>query len=243
MQAAHARGTVSAQRVDSVARVLGDATLGKTDEKTAQSLLEGIAPGYPASWVSLAQLLYDFPELGDVDTMLKYLNNGRAADQPRAELLLGKLYYEGKWVPADAKVAEEHFQKAVGKEVAADYYLGQIYRRGYLGKVYSQKALDHLLKAARNGQNSADFAIAQLFSQGRGTKPNPLNAYVFSQLAKAQDTPQATELATTLEAQLPPAQLAEAQRLLKQEQAVRGSLSQNTLDMHALQEEDGEESL
>jgi alginate biosynthesis protein AlgK len=29
--------------------------------KTAQSLLEPIAPGYPASWVSLAQLLYDFP--------------------------------------------------------------------------------------------------------------------------------------------------------------------------------------
>ena len=243
MQAAHARGTVSAQRVDSVARVLGDATLGTTDEKTAQSLLEGIAPGYPASWVSLAQLLYDFPELGDVDTMMKYLDNGRAADQPRAELLLGKLYYEGKMVPADAKAAEEHFQKAVGREVAADYYLGQIYRRGYLGKVYSQKALDHLLTAARNGQNSADFAIAQLFSQGKGTKPNPLNAYVFSQLAKVQDTPQATELAQTLEAQLPPAQLAEAQRLLKQEQAVRGALSQNTLQLHALQEEDGEESL
>ncbi|MEB0044345.1 MULTISPECIES: alginate biosynthesis TPR repeat lipoprotein AlgK [unclassified Pseudomonas] len=242
MQAAHTRGTVSAQRVDSVARILGDSSLGKPDEKTAQALLEDIAPGYPASWVSLAQLLYDFPELGDVDTMMKYLDNGRAADQPRAELLLGKLYYEGKWVPADAKVAEAHFQKAVGREVAADYYLGQIYRRGYLGKVYSQKALDHLLTAARNGQNSADFAIAQLFSQGKGTQPNPVNAYVFSQLAKAQDTPQATELATTLEAQLPPAQLAEAQRLLKQEQAVRGASSQNKLDMHALQE-DGEESL
>jgi len=243
MQAAHSRGTVSAQRVDSVARVLGDASLGKTDEKTAQSLLEEIAPGYPASWVSLAQLLYDFPELGDVDQMMKYLDNGRAADQPRAELLLGKLYYEGKMVPPDAKVAEEHFQKAVGREVAADYYLGQIYRRGYLGKVYPQKALDHLLTAARNGQNSADFAIAQLFSQGKGTKPDPLNAYVFSQLAKAQNTPQATELAQTLEAQLPPAQLAEAQRLLKQEQSVRGNLSQNTLQLHALQEEDGEESL
>nr|BFE94460.1 hypothetical protein GCM10020185_49960 [Pseudomonas brassicacearum subsp. brassicacearum] len=108
-------------------------------KKTAQSLLEGIAPGYPAAWVSLAQLLYDFPELGDVDKMMQYLENGRAADQPRAELLLGKLYYEGKWVPADAKVAEAHFQKAVGREVAADYYLGQIYRRGYLGQVYSQK--------------------------------------------------------------------------------------------------------
>ncbi|WP_413792494.1 alginate biosynthesis TPR repeat lipoprotein AlgK [Pseudomonas sp. N4] len=243
MQDGHARGVVSAQRVDSVARVLADASLGKTDEKTAQSLLEGIAPGYPAAWVSLAQLLYDFPELGDVDKMMQYLENGRAADQPRAELLLGKLYYEGKWVPADAKVAEAHFQKAVGREVAADYYLGQIYRRGYLGQVYSQKALDHLLKAARNGQNSADFAIAQLFSQGKGTKPNPVNAYVFSQLAKVQNTPQANELAQTLEAQLPPQQLAQAQRLLQQERAIRGAMSPDTLELQALKEDDGEEPL
>ncbi|VVO00632.1 Alginate biosynthesis protein AlgK [Pseudomonas fluorescens] len=242
LQAGYSAGTVSAQRVDSVARVLGDATLGTPDEKTAQSLLEQIAPVYPASWVSLAQLLYDFPELGDVDKMMKYLDNGRAADQPRAELLLGKLYYEGKWVPADAKQAQAHFQKAVGREVAADYYLGQIYRRGYLGQVYPDKALTHLLTAARNGQNSADFAIAQLFSQGKGTRPNPVNAYVFSQLAKAQNTPQATELAQTLEAQLPPAQRAEAQRLLQQEQAMRSGLSKDTLDLHALQE-DGEESL
>ncbi len=146
-------------------------------------------------------------------------------------------------VPADAKVAEEHFKKAVGREVAADYYLGQIYRRGYLGKVYPQKALDHLLTAARNGQNSADFAIAQLFSQGKGTRPDPVNAYVFSQLAKAQNTPQANELAQTIEAQLPPDRLAEAQRLLKQEQAIRSAVSSDTLELHALQEEDGEESL
>lgn len=244
MEAGYSRGTVTAQRVDSVARVLGDATLGQPDEKTAQALLEKIAPGYPASWVSLAQLLYDFPELGDVDQMMKYLDNGRAADQPRAELLLGKLYYEGKWVPADAKAAEAHFEKAVGKEVAADYYLGQIYRRGYLGKVYPQKALDHLLTAARNGQNSADFAIAQLFSQGKGTKPDPLNAYVFSQLAKAQDTPEANDLATQLEAPLTPEQRAQGQRLVQQELAARGTLAQNTLQLHALDEEDdGEESL
>ncbi|MGA8136313.1 MAG: alginate biosynthesis TPR repeat lipoprotein AlgK [Pseudomonas gingeri] len=242
LQTAYSRGAVGAQRVDSVARVLSDASLGQPDEKTAQALLEQIAPGYPASWVSLAQLLYDFPALGDVKQMMEYLDNGRAADQPRAELLLGKLYYEGKWVPADAKQAEAHFQKAVGKEVAADYYLGQIYRRGYLGQVYSQKALDHLLKAARNGQNSADFAIAQLFSQGRGTKPDPLNAYVFSQLAKAQDTPLANELAQQLDAQLPPAQRPDAQRLLQQEQRLRGTLSRNPLDLQqVLQEGDREE--
>jgi len=42
---------------------------------------------------------------------------------------------------------------------------------------------------------------------------------------------------------LPPERLAEAQRLLQQEQASRGALNQNTLQLHALQEEDGEESL
>ncbi|HKS11796.1 MAG TPA: alginate biosynthesis protein AlgK, partial [Pseudomonas sp.] len=59
LKSAHARGVVPASRVDSVARVLADRSLGQTDEKTAQALLEQVAPANPASWVSLAQLLYD----------------------------------------------------------------------------------------------------------------------------------------------------------------------------------------
>ena len=241
LQNAYSRGTASAQRVDGVARVL--TAFGTPDPDTAKSLLENIAPVYPASWVSLAQLLYDFPEQGDVAQLQEYLDNGRAADQPRAELLLGKLYYDGKWLTPDAAKAEAHFLQAVDKEVAADYYLGQIYRRGYLGQVYPQKALDHLLKAARNGQNSADFAIAQLFSQGKGTRPNLLNAYVFSQLAKVQDTPQGNELAAQLDEQLPVEQRAQARRLLQKEQALRASLSQNALAVQSLEQENGEEAL
>ena len=243
LQSAYNRGTASAQKVDGVARVLADASVGTPDPETARSLLENIAPAYPAAWVSLAQLLYDFPDQGDVAQLQQYLDNGRAADQPRAELLLGKLYYDGKWVTPDAQKAEAHFQRAVDKEVAADYYLGQLYRRGYLGQVYPQKALDHLLKAARNGQNSADFAIAQLFSQGKGTQPNAMNAYVFSQLAKLQNTPQANELAAQLDEQLPADQRAAAQRLLQKEQALRATLSQNALAVQTLAEENGEEAL
>jgi alginate biosynthesis protein AlgK len=245
LKSAHSAGRVNAQRVDSVARVLGDAQIGTPDPKTAQALLEDIAPGYPISWVTLAKLLYDFPELGDVDKMMEYLDNGRAADQPRAELLLGKLYYEGKWVNPDAQKAEEHLKRAAATEISAHYYLGQIYRRGYLGQVYPQKAVDELLIAARGGQNSADFAMAQLFSQGKGTKPDPVNAWVFSQLALNSETPQATELAQTLNAQLPPEKLAVAKDLLAREQKVRGATaSQNALVMQSLQEEkDGEEAL
>ena len=83
-----------------------------------------------------------------------------AASLPRAELLLGRLYYEGKLVPQDPHKAEEHLRKAAPSEPSANYFLGQLYLRGYLGEVYPQQALDHLLSAARNGQINADFALA-----------------------------------------------------------------------------------
>ncbi|MBV4529909.1 alginate biosynthesis TPR repeat lipoprotein AlgK [Pseudomonas sp. SWRI107] len=251
LESAYARGTVPGSRVDSVARVLADRSLGQTDEKTAKELLEKVAPANPASWVSLAQLLYDFPELGDTDQLMAYIDKGREAEQPRAELLLGRLYYEGRTLPADAPKAEQHLQAAAqAGEVSADYYLGQLYRRGYLGKVEPQKAVDHLLAAARGGQNSADYALAQLFSEGHGIRPAPTNAWVFAQLSQANPTPQSTELAQQLDQQLTPDQLGQARQLLAQEQKARASLFQganSTLALEALQDDekdvDAEDSL
>ncbi|MGE8469258.1 MAG: alginate biosynthesis TPR repeat lipoprotein AlgK [Pseudomonas putida] len=251
LKAAYARGTVPATRVDSVARVLADRSLGQTDEKTAKDLLEHIAPANPASWVSLAQLVYDFPELGDTDQLMAYIDKGREAQQPRAELLLGRLYYEGKTVPADAEKAEQHLQAAADAgEVSAHYYLGQLYRRGYLGEVEPQKAVDHLLSAARGGQNSADYALAQLFSEGHGIRPQPGNAWVFAQLAQANPTPQSSEMLQQLDQQLTPDQRGQAQRLLAQEKQARGSMAQvgnSSLAIEALQDDDkevdGEDSL
>lgn len=251
LKAAYARGAVPATRVDSVARVLADRSLGQTDEKTAKALLEQVAPANPASWVSLAQLLYDFPELGDTDQLLAYIDKGREAEQPRAELLLGRLYYEGKTVPADAAKAEQHLQAAADAgEVSADYYLGQLYRRGYLGSVAPQKAVDHLLSAARGGQNSADYALAQLFSEGHGIRPAPTNAWVFAQLAQANPTPQSSELLQQLDQQLTPEQRSQAQQLLAQEKQARSNLFQganSTLAIEALQDDetavDAEDSL
>ncbi|MFD2642142.1 alginate biosynthesis TPR repeat lipoprotein AlgK [Pseudomonas japonica] len=225
LKGAHQRGQIPTSRVDSVARVLADRSLGQTDEKTAQALLEDIAPQNPASWVSLAQLLYDFPELGDSEQLLGYLDKGRAAEQPRAELLLGRLYYEGKSLPADAQKAETHLLAAgQAGEISAHYYLGQLYRRGYLGTVEPQKAVDHLLQAARGGQLSADYALAQLFSEGHGIRQDPVNAWVFAQLAQANPSEQSTALAGALDAQLNPQQKASAQRLLEQERAARGAM-------------------
>lgn len=221
--AGYRAGAVPAQRVEAVALVLADAELGKPDENQAQKMLEAIAPSYPAAWVSLARLLYDYPGLGDTETMLGYLDNGRAAALPRAELLLGRLYYEGKLVPQDPHKAEQHLRKAAPSEPSANYFLGQLYLRGYLGDIYPQKALDHLLSAARNGQINADFALGQMYSQGKGIQPDLVNAYVFSQLALPKNTPQASELARAIAQRLTPAQLAQAERLLREERQLRGT--------------------
>lgn len=221
--AGYRAGAVPAQRVEAVALVLADAELGKPDENQAQKMLEAIAPSYPAAWVSLARLLYDYPGLGDTETMLSYLDNGRAAALPRAELLLGRLYYEGKLVPQDPHKAEQHLRKAAPSEPSANYFLGQLYLRGYLGDIYPQKALDHLLSAARNGQINADFALGQMYSQGKGIQPDLVNAYVFSQLALPKNTPQASELARAIAQRLTPAQLAQAERLLREERQLRGT--------------------
>ncbi|WP_437884141.1 alginate biosynthesis TPR repeat lipoprotein AlgK [Pseudomonas sp. LRF_L74] len=234
MMAGYHGGSVSAQRVDAVARVIADADLGgKPDEGKAQELLEEIAPSYPAAWVSLAQLLYDYPGLGDSEKMMSYLDNGRAAALPRAELLLGRLYYEGKLVPQAPQKAEEHLRKAAPSEPTANYFLGQIYMRGYLGDIYPQKALDHLLSAARAGNINADFALGQMYSQGKGFQPDLVNAYVFSQLALPKDTPQAHELATSVSSQLSPEQHARGEQLLREERQLRGSAWQRDEQLNA----------
>ncbi|MFP6848995.1 MAG: alginate biosynthesis TPR repeat lipoprotein AlgK [Pseudomonas sp.] len=236
LMASYRSGAVPAQRVDAVAQVLADAELGKPDEGQAQEMLEAIAPDYPAAWVSLARLLYDYPALGDVEQMLGYLEQGRAAALPRAELLLGRLYYEGKLLPQDPHKAEQHLRKAAPSEPSANYFLGQIYLRGYLGDIYPQQALDHLLSAARNGQINADFALAQMYSQGKGILPDPVNAFVFSQLALPKNTPQADELAHSIEQQLNASQRAKAEQLLSAERQLRGTAwqAQPTLQAHNL---------
>jgi alginate biosynthesis protein AlgK len=196
-------------------------------------MLETIAPSYPAAWVSLARLLYDYPALGDIEQMQAYLEQGRAAALPRAELLLGRLYYEGKLLPQDPHKAEEHLRKAAPSEPSANYFLGQIYLRGYLGDIYPQQALDHLLSAARGGQINADFALAQMFSQGKGIQPDMANAYVFSQLALPKDTPAATELANEINQRLAPTERLKAERMLREERQLRGNAWQEQQPMQA----------
>lgn len=217
------RKQVAPLRVESVARVLSSPALeGQADPQSAQRLLEELAPEYPPAWTSLARLIDDYPAQGDAAQLLSALQRGREARDPRAELLTGRLYYLGKWLPQDPRLAQEHLLKAAAAgEFKAHYYLGQLYRRGYLGQVEPQKALQHLLLAARNGSPNADLALAHMFSEARGVKVNRINAFVFAQLAQRQGVVNAGPVLLAVQSGMTPAERNIAQPMLEEEAQAR----------------------
>lgn len=224
LRTAYANRWVTAQRVESVALVLADPSiLAPADLSTAYALLQEVAPGYSGAWASLAKLLSDYPSLGSSEQMLEYLERGREAGDSRAELLTGRLYYDGRVLAQNPQLAEQHLLRAVDEQPNAHYYLGQLYRRGYLGDVSAQKAVDHLLLAARAGHSRADLALAQLFSESRGIKVNRVNAYVFAQMANGLALPEATALLANLQQGMSAAERQQALGLLKEEQQARQS--------------------
>ncbi|MDX1722493.1 MAG: alginate biosynthesis protein AlgK [Pseudomonas sp.] len=222
LRTAYANLWVAPNRIESVALALADPKIpAPADLSAAYALLQEVAPAYPGAWASLAKLLFDYPVLGSSEELLGYLQRGREAGDSRAELLTGRLYYDGRLLPQNPQLAEQHLLRAASGQPAAHFYLGQIYRRGYLGQVYPQKAVDHLLLAARAGHSRADFALAQLFSESRGVKVNRVNAYVFAQMARNQAVPEADALLVSLEPALLPAERQAAGQLLQEEQQTR----------------------
>ncbi|VFT54669.1 alginate biosynthetic protein AlgK [Pseudomonas aeruginosa] len=125
LRAAYKAGRVPGERVDSVAGVLADGELGQPDPQTARRCWKRSRRATPRPGSAWPKLLYDYPDQGDLEKMLGYLKNAQDAAQPRAELLLGRLYYDGKWAPQDPRKAERHLLKAAASEPQANYYLGR----------------------------------------------------------------------------------------------------------------------
>jgi alginate biosynthesis protein AlgK len=220
-------GSVPPQRAEAVARVLGNSEFGTPDVDAARTLLEPLAVEYPVLWGSLARIYYDNPGQGSPEQLLNYLDKGRAVGLARAELLSGRLYLEGKRVVRDPFQAERHLLAAsAGGETNADFLLGRLYWQGFLGQVYPDKALRYLLAAARSGDAKADLTLAQMFNRSKGVLPNPVNAWVFAQLAARNALPEnaaATELASRLDPLLTPEQRTEAERTLRVERDYRNA--------------------
>ena len=196
---------------------------GEPLPEVAHPMLKRAAEASDVAAVRLARLLIEYPHLEPEGAPEQLLKKAAAQGNPEASLALGRLYLDGKLAPADPAKALRHFEKAAAALPNAHYYIGRIYKRGYLGEADPVLAAQHYLTAARNGYARADQALAQLFSDNRGVRPNLVNAFVFASIAAQHETPEGAAMLQQIRAALKPAQLREAERLLQRERAARST--------------------
>jgi alginate biosynthesis protein AlgK len=205
------------------ASLVSDEYPGAPWPEAAYPLLKQVANVSVEANVRMARLLIDYPHLDPQAKPEAMLLKAYQQKNPEAALSLGRLYLEGKRAPADPAKAERFLKEAAQHQPAAHFYLGKLYKRGHEGKPDPTLAAQHFLTAARGGYPRADHALAELFSENRGVRPNLPNAFVFASLASEQNVPESKGLLHQLRASMKPAQLEEGQRLLRQEIAVRNN--------------------
>lgn len=189
--------------------------------EAAYPMLKDASETSTTATIRMARLLIEYPHLDSAARPEQLLLKAGEQGQPEALLALGRLYLDGKLVPGDPERAEKYLRQASATLPQAHYHLGRLYGKGMLGKADPVRAAQHFLTAARGGYFKADQALAQLFSDNRGVKPNYANAYVFATLASQEQVPEGDELLKQVRASLPASQVDDARRLLKQEVAVR----------------------
>lgn len=210
--------------VDRVARALVSPEYPIPQPQMAKSLLELIIPTYPDALLSLAGLQVQFSFLGDADSLQKTLDKAIAYGSIEAHLISGELLITGKVFPMNPAEAYRHLSVAAPYLPKAEYLLGSIYKEGLLGEAEPSKAFPLLLSAARRGASQADLALARLFSESKGVKPQLEYAWAFASLANEKQHPGAPVLLSDLNARLPASRLPVANTYYLREKSYRSAL-------------------
>ncbi|WP_043307513.1 SEL1-like repeat protein [Pseudomonas sp. ML96] len=221
LDGAYASEQVPPAQVKSVARALAGEGSGEPRPEEAKQLYEMIAPQWPDAWAGLADLVRNYPQLGEGEQVVEYLEKGVEAGSSKAAAGLGQVYLNGQLVPAEPDKAEKYLLMAAPQEPKARIMLARLYREGKLGAVEPDKARDQLLIVARSGNPSADVALAQLFGEGRGIRINPVYAYGFATLAKEQGMPQADQWLERIAPRLQPGDMERVRAMVAKEKAAR----------------------
>lgn len=180
-----------------------------------------LTPGYVPALTARAKLIMENNYLAEPEVVIEMLRQARDNGDLKASLSLARAYERGRIVPTDPKKAIRYAMEAREKYPSAEYLLGRIYKRGYLGEPNPEKAKHHLLAAARRGFPKADYALAELFWEAKGIEVNRLYAWSFALLALEGGVERAKELMVEMVLTLPEHTEMRAEALYKQERAAR----------------------
>jgi len=141
-----------------------------------------------------------------------------------AQYLLGVIYVSGQGVPQDYVEAAAWFRKGADQgHAGAQSRLGSLY---YLGRGVphnSAEALKWSRLAADEGDSQSQILLHSMYRYGEGVPQDYVEAHKWANLATARangdDREQYAEFRDDLAERMPPAQLAEAQKLAREWQA------------------------
>lgn len=138
-----------------------------------------------------------------------------ALNDEGAQYYLGEMHFEGFAVEKDVAKAVELFKKSAASGYSsAQLRLGHLYANGIGVPKDSVKAVEWWEKAAIQGDVGAQANLGWAYGAGEGVSKDLVLAYAWSNLA-AKDSNQEVAIRNRnlYEAQLPPAEKGEAQRL------------------------------
>lgn len=188
-----------AETLERMAHSLVTDTLpGPRLDKPAFELFSLVADQSLTAKTRAARMLVEQPALDPDTDPRPMLEEASAAGSAEASFYLGRLYMDEHAPYVDPDRAEQLLMAATAVDPRAHFYLGRLYERGYLGRADPQRAFDHYLESARAGYARADLALAQMFSENRGVRVDPVNAYAFARLAAHQQVPGGDELLMSL---------------------------------------------
>ncbi len=134
-----------------------------------------------------------------------------------AQYNLGVLYRKGRGMPQDDVQARQWYEKAaVQGQAKAQFNLGTLYFNGEgVAKDY-QQALRWFRLAADQGEAVAQTKIAIMYDDGRGVPHDIVQTYKWYSLAATNGDKPAAELRDATAKEMTPAQIAEAQKLVRE---------------------------
>ena len=156
-------------------------------------------------------------ERGDYATTLNEWRPLAEQGDPTAQHHLGWLYVIGRGVPQDYQEAVRWFRKAAEQgDRDAQTNLGSLYLLGdRLTQDYTE-ALKWLRAAADQGHPLAQTKLGIMYEDGEGVPQDHVRAHMWFSLAEAQGSELAGAFRNELTKQMTPAQIVEAQRLVRE---------------------------
>lgn len=139
----------------------------------------------------------------------------KAAEQGHSDsaLRLAQMYREGSGVPRNySKALQWHREAAESGNPEAQFTLGELYEKGISVRQDFRQAARWYSAAADYGDWQSQEALGELYAKGMGVPKSLVSAYMWINLAASRNA-SLTSRRDSLEAQLTPAQIAEAQRL------------------------------